>query len=127
MRLVPYILATAVGLTCASALAQTADAPRRMYPTQDGFLEVDAKSGAITECKRSRDGYQCTVVSQGDALLKEGPEAQTPAPATPPQAPSRRQGAIGPTDDEIDRALDVMERFLRRLMGIIREPRPDRT
>jgi hypothetical protein len=126
MRLVPYVLATAVGLTGASALAQTADAPRRMYPTQDGFLEVDAKSGAITECKRSRDGYQCTVVSQGDALLKEAPEAQTPAPATP-QAPSRRQGAIGPTDDEIDRALDVMERFLRRFMGIIREPRPDRT
>jgi hypothetical protein len=111
-----------VGLTCASAAAQTPDPPRRLYPTQDGFLEVDAKTGAITECKRSREGYQCTVVTQSDALLKESPE-----PPAAPQPPSRRQGATGPTEEELDRALDVMERFLRRLMGIMREPRPDRT
>ena len=120
-----YATVIVVGLTCAPAFAQTPDAPRRLYPTQDGFLEVDPKNGAITECKRSRDGYQCSVVTQGDALLKEG-EPQAPAPATPP-APSRRQGSIAPTEEEIERALEVMERFLRRFMGIIREQRPERT
>ena len=126
MRLAHCIAVMAVGLTCSSAFAQTPDAPRRLYPTQDGFLEVDPKTGAITECKRSREGYQCTVVTQGDALLKEGAEPQTQAPAIP-QSPNRRQGLIGPTEEELERALDVMERFLRRFMGIIREPRPDRT
>jgi hypothetical protein len=114
------------GLACAAAFAQTADGQRRMYPTQDGFLEVDARTGAITECKRSREGYQCTVVSQGDPLLKEGADPQAQAPAQP-QPPNRRQGSIGPTEEELDRALDVMERFLRRLMGILREGRPERT
>ena len=125
MRVIPCLVAI-TGLACASAFAQTPDASRRMYPTQDGFLEVDTKTGAITECKRSRDGYQCAVVTQGDALLKEGSEPQTQAPATP-QPPGRRQGSIAPTDEELDRALDVMERFLRRLMGVLREQRPDRT
>lgn len=121
-----YVTVIAVGLTCASAFAQTPEAQRRLYPTQDGFLEVDPKSGAITECKRSREGYQCSVVTQGDALLKEGAEPPAQTPATP-QAPSRRQGSIAPTEDEVERALDVMERFLRRFMGIIREQRPERT
>jgi len=121
-----YLIVIAVGLTCGSAFAQAPEAPRRLYPTQDGFLEVDPKSGAITECKRSREGYQCSVVTQGDALLKEGAEPPTQAPAAP-QAPGRRQGSIAPTEDEIERALDVMERFLRRFMGIIREQKPERT
>jgi hypothetical protein len=121
-----FAIVIAAGLTCASALAQTPEAQRRLYPTQDGFLEVDPKSGAITECKRSREGYQCSIVTQGDPLLKEGAESQAPAPATP-QAPTRRQGSIAPSEEEVERALDVMERFLRRFMGIIREQRPERT
>jgi hypothetical protein len=126
MRVVRYATLIAAGLTCASALGQTPDPARRLYPTQDGFLEIDLKNGAITECKRSRDGYQCTVVTQGDALLKEAPEPQAQAPATP-QPPNRRQGLLGPSEEELERALDVMERFLRRFMGIMREQRPDRT
>jgi hypothetical protein len=121
-----YVTVIALGLTSASAFAQTPDPQRRLYPTQDGFLEVDPKNGSITECKRSREGYQCSVVTQGDALLKEGAEPPAQAPATP-QTPGRRQGLIAPTEEEIERALDVMERFLRRFMGIIREQRPERT
>jgi hypothetical protein len=87
---------------------------------------VDVRTGAIKECKRSREGYQCTAVSQGDALLKEAPEPQSQVPATP-QAPGRRPGTLAPSEEEIDRALDVMERFLRRFMGILREGKAERT
>lgn len=120
-------LAAIIGTLCctASAVAQAPDMRRRMYPTQDGFLEVDPRTGAITECKRAQDGYRCERVTEGDALLKEdgAPRAQTPAP--PPPGAERRLS--GPSDEEIDRALDVMERFLRRFMGIVREGRGERT
>jgi hypothetical protein len=98
-----------------------------MYPTQDGFLEIDAQTGAITECKRAQDGYRCARVTEGDTLLKEesGPQAQVPA--TPPQPHNAAPRSPGPGDQEIDRALDVMERFLRRFMDIVREQRPERT
>jgi hypothetical protein len=98
-----------------------------MYPTQDGFLELDPRSGAITECKRAQDGYRCTRVTEGDALLKEEPGPQAQAPATPPQPPAAAPRPTGPSDQEIDRALDVMERFLRRFMDIVRERRSERT
>jgi hypothetical protein len=113
-------------LACTSALAQTTESRRRMYPTQDGFLEVDPRTGGITECKRGQDGYRCERVTDSDVLLKEeqGPQAQAPAAPRPPSTAPRTPG---PADEEIDRALDVMERFLRRMMGIVREQRGERT
>ncbi|HEY7383872.1 MAG TPA: hypothetical protein VH743_09405 [Beijerinckiaceae bacterium] len=120
-------LAVVIGtISCAaSAAAQTPDTRRRMYPTRDGFLEVDPRMGTITECRRAQDGYRCEPVTEEDALPKEdgAPRAQIPAP--PPPAAERRSS--GPTDEEVDRALDVMERFLRRFMGIVREGRGERT
>lgn len=120
------VLLTMATLACTSALAQTSDARRRMYPTQDGFLEIDPRNGAISECKRAQDGYRCERITQGDALLKEDstPRTQAPAAPAPPMAERRSRG---PTDEDIDRALDVMERFLRRFMGILREERGERT
>src|SRR5215217_9118694 len=73
-------------LAYTSVFAQVPDTRRRMYPTQDGFLEVDARSGAITECKRAPDGYRCERATEGDALLKEDSGAQAPQASTaPPQ------------------------------------------
>jgi hypothetical protein len=113
-------------LVC-TALTQPAYSQRRMYPTQDGFLEVDPRTGAITECKRAQEGYRCERVTESDALLKEdtGPQAQVPA--LPRQPPATAERAPGPTDEEIDRALNVMERFLRRFMDIVRNQRGERT
>jgi hypothetical protein len=114
-----------LALACTSVLAQVPEGRRRMYPTQDGFLEIDPRSGAITECKRTPDGYRCERVTEGDALLKEdsGPQAQTPAA---PRQPPSRSPATKPTEEEVDRALEVMERFLHRFMDI-REGKAERT
>ena len=109
-----------------SAVAQTGDARRRLYPTEDGFLEVDGRTGAVTECKRAPDGYRCARVTEGDVLLREEPGPQAEKPAAPRPAP-RAAEPPGPSDGEIDRALGVMERFLRRFMDIVREGRSERT
>ena len=126
MRSMPPLSMILAILACTSALAQEADGPRRIYPTQDGFLEVEPRSGAIRECKRSPDGYRCTVVAQGDPVLKEDGRPQAQAPAAPPSLRGREPPLL-PNDEELDRALDVLEKFLRRFMGIIRNGRPERT
>ena len=115
-------------LACSSALAQPADARRRIHPTQEGFLEVDPRTGAITECKRAQDGYRCHRVTEGDALLREepGPQAQVP-PLPPRQPPRTAPRPLSPTDEELERALDILERFLRRFIGIVRERRGEPT
>ena len=115
-----------LALACTSVLAQVPDGRRRMYPTQDGFLEIDSRSGAITECKRTPDGYRCERVTEGDALLKEDSGSQAQAPITPRQPPIRSP-STKPTNEEVDRALEIMERFLRRFMDIVREGKSERT
>jgi hypothetical protein len=109
-----------LALACTSVLAQVPDGRRRMYPTQDGFLEIDPRSGAITECKRVPEGYRRERVTEGDALLIEDGGSQAQAPA-PPRPPPSRSPSTKPTEEEVDRALGVMERFLRRFMDIVRE------
>ena len=126
MRTAVCLSLVVLTLAGTSALAQGPDTRRRMYPTQDGFLEVDPRSGAITECKRAPDGYRCERATEGDALLKEdtGPQAQPPAA---PRQPRTGSPSTTPTEEEVDRALGVMERLLRRFMDIVREGRPERT
>ena len=41
--------------------------------------------------------------------------------------PEPAQSQQPPSDADIDRALDVMEKFLRRFLGVIRDEKPDRT
>jgi hypothetical protein len=126
MRTTACLSLIVLTLACTPAAGQAPDRART-YPTQDGFLEVDPRTGAITECKRAPDGYRCQRVTEGDVLLKEdsGPQAQ--APSVPRQPPNAGRRSVTPSEEEIDRALDVMERFLRRFMDIVREGRPERT
>ena len=35
-----------------TALAEDADGRYRMFPTYEGFLKLDTRSGAVRECKR---------------------------------------------------------------------------
>lgn len=126
MRLLASLAVMIAAVCCvsAAATAQAPDARRRIYPTQDGFLEVDPRTGVISECKRAEDGYRCERVTDGDRLRDENGAPRAQAAPAPPRTEPR---APGPSDEEIDRALDVMERFLRRFMGIVREPRGERT
>ena|SRR5215204_5740199 len=126
MRVLACLIITT--LACTSAVAQSPDTRRRIiYPTQDGFLEVDPRTGTITECKRIPNGYRCERVGEGDALLKEEPGPQVQAPAVPPQPRNATPRLGSPTDQEVDRALDVIERLLRKFRDILREQRPERT
>ena len=105
-----------------------------MTPTPDGFLKLDSRTGAVSECRRGVEGYQCRLVADErsalqaeiDRLERDNAELKdrvagtgaSPAPGsgTPPEGRS-----TSPSEDEVDRALGVMEKFLRRFMTILRE------
>jgi hypothetical protein len=109
-------------------MARDASGYRRV-PTDDGFLEVETSTGAARECKRTIDGYRCEAPSsdklQSDVerLTRENDELRRRlGPGTGPSSPRTM-----PSDEDIDRALGLMERFLRRFMNILREEKADRT
>ena len=67
-RLVLVAFATAV-LTGAAG-AEDVDGRYRLSSTPDGFLKLDSRSGAVSECKRGPDGYQCRLVPDEQSALQ---------------------------------------------------------
>ena len=117
-----------------TALAEDADGRYRMFPTAEGFLKLDTRSGAVSECKRGPDSYQCRLVpdeqralqAEIDQLAKENADLRDQLTKAGPPLPERpgestKPSPILPRDEEVDRALGYMEKFLRRLMGILRD------
>ena len=81
-----------------TAQAEDADGRYRMLPTADGFLKLDTRSGAVSECKPGREGYQCRIVrddqlalqAEIDRLARENSALKEQLPKeVPPEARSR--------------------------------------
>jgi hypothetical protein len=125
-------------LLAASAVAQTSGENGRfsMTPTEGGFLRLDTRTGEVALCRPKGDTVDCRaapnesspLASEIDRLAKENAElkarlaGQAPPPPPPGAEPPSR------TQQEMDRALDYAERFMRRMMRIMREEAPpDRT
>ena len=129
MRKVSLAVVTSVVLAVGPVTAQEVSERYRMVPTSDGFLEIERRTGVVRECKRGGDGYRCTAASQDnlqaalDRLARENAELKQRLPPTP-GAPVQTSPIPLPSDEEIDRALGAMEKFLRRFMNIMREERP---
>jgi hypothetical protein len=132
----PVLVAFVTAALMGPAGAEDADGRYRLSPTPDGYLKLDSRSGAVSECKRGPDGYQCRLVpdeqaalqAEIDRLSKENAalrEQLATAGASPPEKPG--EGArpekvpVLPREDEMDRAFGLMEKFLRRFMSIFRE------
>ena len=134
MRYQSLALAVATVLLSLPAFGQ-AGGDRRIIPTDDGFMEIDLQTGAVTQCLRAPDGYRCApaktdpsaLQAELERLRKENAELRSQLSQPRPGLRPERTKPPQPTDHEIDRALDVMERFLRRFMGILRDEKPDRT
>src|SRR5215217_6153456 len=53
-----------------TASAEDVDGRYRMFPTSEGFLKLDTRSGAVSECKRGSDAYQCRLVPDEQSALQ---------------------------------------------------------
>ncbi len=136
MRRAPGIFVMRVLLLClallaaAPAAAQTAEPPASdngrytMTPTADGFLRLDTRTGKVSLCVTKDAMAQCRAAADERAAyeteiadLRRQNEALRKGGA----APSLRL----PSEEEMDKALGFMEKFIRRMNRAMRdEPAP---
>jgi BMFP domain-containing protein YqiC len=128
---------SAIMATIVLLLGSDAEAQQRFQLERvgDGFIRLDTETGALTQCRQEASGLACRMAPDERAayekelaLLEKRVETlEDRLAAAAPRPP--------PSEDEVDRTLSIMERFIRRFMGIVREfsgsapdePQPDRT
>jgi hypothetical protein len=134
MRQLALVTLPFVTLALAASGAEDPDGRYRVTPTSDGFLKLDSRTGAISECKSGAAGFQCrlvpddqTVLQQEiDRLATENAELKRrlgdgrAGPEKPGTGGSPAPGSLPPTD-EVERGLGIVEKFVRRMMRIMRE------
>lgn len=103
-----------------------------MSPTAEGYLKLDSRTGDVTECRRSGEqGFRCTLTpdersalqAEIDRLAGDNAALRAAMLAKGLTPPATGSGAVttAPSDPEFDRAMTMMERFMRRFMGLMRE------
>lgn len=121
----------------AAASAQQAQPNRfQLERTESGIVRLDTQTGAMTLCHDEKGTLACRMQpderaayeDELDRLEKRVTALEERLSQTPPNAL--------PSDEEVDRSLSIMERFMRRFLAIVGEfvdqqeaekPQPNRT
>jgi len=140
MRLI-FLLITLLFSAGSSAHAQqpadsttTENGRYSMTPVQDGFLRLDTRTGAVAMCRVVNGAPECRLAADERAALEseigrlqaENQELRLRSPSGPSAAAPPLNI---PSDQDMDKALSFAERFMRRMMRIMREEggTPDKT
>jgi hypothetical protein len=136
ITLLAAVAALALWRLSAPAGAQDSVGRYVMNATPDGFLKMDTKTGDVSDCRRAEGGFRCTLapdersalqaeidrLSQENASLRQSLAASGGSPPATQARPQARPSPGGPpSDEDFDRTLSLMERFMRRFMTILRE------
>jgi hypothetical protein len=105
-------------------------------PVEGGFLRLDGRTGQVSLCTRRTGDFACRTVPDDRAALEEEISRLT-AENTRLRETARADGlgalkdqaketakTLIPNEQEVDKALTIMEGFMRRMMRIMREEAP---
>ena len=95
-----------------------------MTQTPNGFMRLDTRTGAVSLCTLDKGVAQCRSTPDERAALeaeiarlaKENTEMKGKTAGVASSKPSEL-----PSDHEVDRAIGFMEKFMRRMMRVMRE------
>ena len=123
MRLAPALVLLCLAATPALAEKPEAAQPGEngrysMTPAPNGFLRLDTRTGAVSLCTVTGTSAQCRAAADDRAALTEEIERLA-------KRNTQLEGPAGtrvlPPADEMNRAMDVAEQFMRRMMRIMRD------
>jgi hypothetical protein len=95
--------------------------------TSDGYVRMDKSTGEMSICKEANGQLVCRIAADERATYDENlasltkrVEALEQKLATSDGSLPKSQNAM-PSEEEFDKTLSMMERFMRRFMGVVRE------
>ncbi|MCL4768284.1 MAG: hypothetical protein KJZ80_18850 [Hyphomicrobiaceae bacterium] len=125
----------AVGLGAAVAASQERQGRYAMSPAENGFARLDTETGAMSLCSRRDGKWVCELMEDEAKTLREEverlraevqrlEEQAALADRTPGEGPRAERPGTKlelPSEEDIDKALDYVERIFRKFRDRIRE------
>lgn len=119
---------SALLISCLAGIAHSEEADRyRIEKTDKGYVRMDTRTGEVSNCEETAGQLVCRIAADERMALQEEIErlqvkldaldARVAKLEAQPSIPK----ALVPSDEEIDRGLDAMEKFFKRFMGIVKE------
>ncbi|WOJ91601.1 hypothetical protein RZS28_19225 (plasmid) [Methylocapsa polymorpha] len=110
-----------------------AGAPGRytMTPAEGGFLRLDTQAGSVSFCT-VKDGQsfchasadeKAALEAEVSRLTRENSELRSKLSSAPTAQPKGSSGL--PSEEEFERTLSFAEKFLRRMIKVLREKAPE--
>lgn len=123
------IIAPAFLLTMAASMAQAQDAERyTLEKSGQGFVRMDRTTGEMSICEERSGQLVCKLAAdERSAFQDEIDRLEGNVKALDERVAKLESGLSAkldqalPTDEQIDRTVDTMQRFLRGFMGIVKE------
>jgi ABC-type phosphate transport system auxiliary subunit len=125
-------LISLVALLIVPAAALSQDTVRyALEKTADGYVRMDKSTGEMSICKEASGQLVCRLAADERAaydgtltdLAKRVEVLEQKLAALEGAAP--KQQNVLPSEQEFDKTLSMMERFMRRFMGVVRELEDD--
>jgi hypothetical protein len=137
---IPIALLLSVSAHAQQAETKADSAPStnrfQLERTEKGVVRLDTQTGAMTLCRDEDGVLACRMQPDERTAYEEELERLEKRVTALEERLSHTPPNALPTDEEVDRSLSIMERFLRTFMGIVGEfqdkrdaqkPQPDRT
>ena len=117
----------------AATPALAADAPGRytLTPSTNGYVRLDTQTGQVSECSGAATALVCkstpderaAMQAEIDRLQSQVDALKTTAPLTAADGKSPEINI--PSDKDVDKAFNFVERMIKRFKGLIEEMRKE--
>ncbi len=134
VQIISSVLVAGVVIGAAS-IARAETGRYSMTPTKDGILKLDTKTGAVSLCARSSGKWKCQGVDGQNSALHDTVRrleqendrlrAQLDAARLAP-APESSGKLDVPSEEDVDKAMDFMEKLLHRFKGMVEDLKKDK-
>jgi hypothetical protein len=119
----------AIALLASALVPTAAQQPRFTFqPVEGGVMRLDSDSGHVSFCTRAGDGYACRSAPDDRAALQEEIDRlkreNERLRLAGPQQPSPGGRFQLPSEEEIDKAMGLFEKMMRRMLRTFKDEPP---
>ncbi len=141
MRIEAGLAAALLAIGASWAFAQSGDTRYTLEKTADGYVRMDKQTGEMSLCNEQSGQLVCKLAADERSAFEgevERLQSSVEALENRVTALEKSKQSYLPTDEDVDKSVDTMQRFLRGFLDIVKEfdstlgdkpdePRPQRT